>query len=280
MKTRFWSSDWLAGLTITIVFILLSGTASIQGLERAAYDWGVRETDRRPSDKIAVIAIDDESIANIGRWPWPRDLHAELINKLSRGGAKVIGQTVLFLEPQIDPGTQYIRDLIEFFSSASFNEVPADIDTLGAMLERQSYSKPVADIRDFYLQSTIQSRLSQDIETLKSRLFDAEQSLNTDAKLAESFLQAKNVVIAMPFILGVPRGNPDRELPDFVLKNSLSLINDRVAAQSQGLFPITTVDAIPPIAEVGPFASAIGHLNAVLDVDGGMRSEPLVLQYY
>ncbi|MFV2032250.1 MAG: CHASE2 domain-containing serine/threonine-protein kinase, partial [Gammaproteobacteria bacterium] len=55
---------------------------------------------------------------------------------------------------------------------------------------------------------------------------------------------------------------------------------DRVAAQSLGLFPITTVDAIPPIGEVGPFASAIGHLNAVLDVDGGIRSEPLVLQYY
>ncbi|MCH7881495.1 MAG: CHASE2 domain-containing protein [Proteobacteria bacterium] len=280
MKTSFWSSDWLAGLTITIVVVILSGTAGFQGIERAAYDWGVRATDRLPSDKIVVIAIDDESIANIGRWPWPRDLHAELINKLAEGGAKVIGQTVFFLEPQIDPGALFISDLIEFFSTASFNEVPADIDALAAMLELESNLKPVAEILDFYLQSTMHSRLSQDIETLKSRLLDAEQSLNTDAKLAESFSLAKNVVLAMPFILGVPRGNPDQELPDYVLNNSLNQIHDRVSAQSQGLFPITTVDAIPPIPEVGPFASAIGHLNAVPDVDGGIRSEPLVLQHY
>lgn len=280
MKSRFWSSNWLAGLIITIVVVILSGTAGFQSLERAAYDWGVRATDRLPSDKIAIIAIDDESIANIGRWPWPRDLHAELINNLAEGGAKVIGQTVFFLEPQIDPGALFIHDLIEFFSNASFNEVPADIDTLAAMLESQSDSKPVAEILDFYLQSNLHSRLSQDIETLKSRLFDAEQSLNTDAKLAESFALANNVILAMPFILGVPRGKPDQELPDFVLNNSLNQIRDRVSAQSQGLFPITSVDAIPPIPEVGPFAAAIGHLNAVPDIDGGIRSEPLVLQHY
>ena len=62
MKTRFWSSDWFAGLVITIVVVVISGTAPFQGLERAFYDWGVRSTERSPSDKIAVIAIDDQSI--------------------------------------------------------------------------------------------------------------------------------------------------------------------------------------------------------------------------
>ena len=82
MKSRFWSSDWFAGLLITIAVVIFSGSASFQSLERSAYDWGVRSTDRTPSDKVTIIAIDDESIANIGRWPWPRDLHAELINRL------------------------------------------------------------------------------------------------------------------------------------------------------------------------------------------------------
>ena len=280
MKKSFWSSDWLAGLTITIAVVILSGTANFQGIERAAYDWGVRATDRSPSDKISIIAIDDQSIANIGRWPWPRDLHAELIGKLSRGGAKVVGLTVFFLEPQIDSGALFIRDLIEFISNASFNQVPADVGTLAEMLEKEASNKAVADILDFYIQSTLHSRLSQDIGTLRSRLMDANQSLNTDAKLGESFALANNVILAMPFILGIPRGNPDRELPDYVLNNSLNQIRDRVSAQNRGLLPITSVDAIPPIPEVGPFASAIGHLNAVLDIDGSIRSEPLVLQYY
>ncbi len=280
MKTRFWGSDWFAGLLITIVVVVLSGSGPFQSLERSFYDWGVRSTDRFPSDKIAIIAIDDESISNIGRWPWPRDLHAELIDRLSDGGAKVIGQTVFFLEPQIDPGMLYIRELIQFFSSASFDDVPADIDALGAMLEFEGNNKAVAEILDFYLQSSVNTRLSQDIETLKASLFEAEQALNTDAKLAESMARAKNVILAMVFYLGQPRGNPDAELPDYVLRNSLNQIRDRVSAQANGLFPIPTLDAIPPIPEVGRFASAIGHLNALPDIDGGVRSEPLVLQHY
>jgi CHASE2 domain-containing sensor protein/tRNA A-37 threonylcarbamoyl transferase component Bud32 len=280
MKSRFWSSDWFAGLLITIAIVIFSGTAPFQSLERGFYDWGVRSTDRRASDKVVVIAIDDQSINNLGRWPWPRDLHAELIDRLSEGGAKVIGQTVFFLEPQIDPGMLYIRDLIKFFSTASFNDVPADIDALGAMLEFEGKNKAVAEILEFYLQSSVNTRLSQDIETLKANLFEAEQALNTDAKLAESMARAKNVVLAMVFYLGTPRGNPDAELPDYVLRNSINQIRDRVSAQSSGLFPIPTTNALPPIAEIGDYASAIGHLNTLPDVDGGVRSEPLVLQHY
>jgi len=280
MKSRFWSSDWFAGLLISIVVVLFSGMPQFQSLERAFYDWGVRSTDRLPSDKIAVIAIDDESIENIGRWPWPRDLHAELINRLSEGGAKVVGQTVFFLEPQVDPGTLYIRELIEFFSNASFGDVPADIDALGAMLEFEGKNKAVSEILEFYLQSSMNTRLIQDIETLKSSLFEAEQALNTDARLAASLENAGNVVLAMVFYLGTPRGKPDGDLPDFVLKNSITQVRDRISAQPNGLYPISTIDALPPIPDVGQFASAIGHLNSLPDLDGGVRSEPLVLLHY
>ncbi len=280
MKTRFWSSDWFAGLVISIVVVLFSGSASFQSLERTAYDWGVRSTQKTPSDRIAIIAIDDESIANIGRWPWPRDLHAELIQRLSEGGAKVIGQTVFFLEPQLDPGSLYIQDLIDFVSNASFNEVPADIDTLAGMLEQQSVKGTNNDAREFYLESSMHTRLSQDIETLKARLFDAEQSLNTDAKLAESLSLAGNVVLAMIFNPGEVHGRPDEELPNYVLKNSLNQIRDRVSAQSQGMFPIETNAVLPPIADIGTLSAAIGHLNLIQDIDGGIRSEPLVLRHY
>ncbi|MDH3537538.1 MAG: serine/threonine-protein kinase [Gammaproteobacteria bacterium] len=280
MKTRFWSSDWFAGLLITIVVVVFSGTAPFQSLERTFYDWGVRSTDLLPSEKISVIAIDDQSINNIGRWPWPRDLHAELINRLADGGAKVIGQTVFFLEPQVDPGTLYIRELIEFFSNASFNDVPADIDALGAMLEIEGKNRAVAEILRFYLQSSMNTRLSRDIETLKSSLFEAEQALNTDAKLAASLEKANNVVLAMVFYLGTPRGKPDKELPPYVLKNSINQIRDRISAQASGLYPIPTVDALSPIPEIGQYAAAIGHLNSLPDIDGGVRSEPLVLLHY
>ena len=280
MKPRFWSSDWFAGLIITIVVVIFSGSATLQSLERTAYDWGVRSTVKQPSDKIAVIAIDNESIDNIGRWPWPRDLHADLVRKLYHGGAKTIALTVFFLEPQIDPGTQHIRDLVDFYSNASFNQVTSDVDTLGAILGRETGNEAVIEVLEFYQKSSINTRLKQDIETLKSRLIEAEQSLNTDSKLAESFALAKNVILAMPFILGVPRGNPDQEMPNYVMKNAINQIHDRVSAQSRGLFPISSVNAIPPIDEIGSVVAAIGHLNSVLDIDGGIRTEPLVIKHY
>ena len=112
MKTAgFWTKDWFLGLAVAIVLFLFVGSDLIQSLERKAYDLGVRATDRTPSERIAVIAIDDASIQNIGRWPWPRDVHAKLTDALAAGKPKVIANLVLFPEPEIDRGLAYVNKL-------------------------------------------------------------------------------------------------------------------------------------------------------------------------
>src|SRR5699024_1853067 len=45
---------------------------------------------------IAIITIDDDSIAQLGFWPWRRTKHAELLPHLSE--AKAVGFDVLFSE--------------------------------------------------------------------------------------------------------------------------------------------------------------------------------------
>jgi len=65
--------------------------------------WSARATDRLfldrvPDRSITIIAIDDASITQIGRWPWSRTVHADLITKISDAGAKVIGYDVNFPE--------------------------------------------------------------------------------------------------------------------------------------------------------------------------------------
>lgn len=53
-----------------------------------------------PPDPIVVVAIDEPSMAEIRRqWPWPRSLHARLIQQLNKAGARVIGFDILFSEP-------------------------------------------------------------------------------------------------------------------------------------------------------------------------------------
>jgi len=49
-----------------------------------------------PPEQIAIIAIDDASIARFGRFPWPRTLTAQAIEKISAANPKVIGLSVLY----------------------------------------------------------------------------------------------------------------------------------------------------------------------------------------
>src|SRR3989304_2434019 len=113
MKTGFWKKDWFLGLVVTIFLFAAGGSYLIQSLERTAYDWGVRASSRTPSDKVVVIAIDDASIRNIGRWPWSREVHAKMTDALSGVTAGGIGNLVFCSEPQVDAGFAYIKKLLE-----------------------------------------------------------------------------------------------------------------------------------------------------------------------
>lgn len=236
MKGGFWKKDWFLGVVVALALALLASTPLLQSLERTAYDWGVRASSRSPSDKVVVIAIDESSIRNIGRWPWSRDVHARMAESLAAAKAKVVGNLVFFSEPQIDSGLIYIRKLLEIAE-----RVPALASgEVGALLQ------------------------------------EADQTLNTDRKLAESYGVAGNILLPMLFELGEPRGKPDKPLPEFILKNQLTAVS---SVGPDTPFPTSAVVS-PPIEDIGKNAAGIGHLNTIVDIDGGIRAEPLVLQYF
>lgn len=49
---------------------------------------------------IVIVAIDDESLQMLGRWPWSRSIHAELINRLKRIDNRALAIDLLFTEPE------------------------------------------------------------------------------------------------------------------------------------------------------------------------------------
>jgi len=56
-----------------------------------------------PSPNIVIAGIDDNTLETYGRWAdWPRSLHAQAIDNLSRAGAKVIGFDVIFADNSSD----------------------------------------------------------------------------------------------------------------------------------------------------------------------------------
>jgi serine/threonine-protein kinase len=234
---EFWKSDWFLGLAVAIVVVVLWTAGSLSSLDRLAYDLGVRASNRTPSERIAIIEIDDHSIANIGRWPWPRDVHANLIEGLAKAGAKVVAYTVFFSEPQVDPGMPYIAKLRELYGLLS-PEGQAQLREMGEVLD------------------------------------EAQTVLDTDTKLAQSIGDAGNVVLPVLFRLGEPLGRPDRELPDYVRRNAI-----QPAGGGNLPVPAANLD-IAVLEQIGAKAAAIGHLNSPPDVDGAIRTEPLVLSYF
>jgi CHASE2 domain-containing sensor protein/two-component sensor histidine kinase len=55
-----------------------------------------------PSD-VVIVAVDDASIAALGRWPWSRAVHAALLDRLRAQGARAVALDILFTEP--DPNS-------------------------------------------------------------------------------------------------------------------------------------------------------------------------------
>ncbi len=213
--------------------VLHLSTDFIGTLERRFYDFASTSTTRQPSDRIAVIAIDDQSIANIGRWPWPRDVHAKLIDQLSAAKAKTVVHTAFFFEPQVDPGLVFIRKM----KSA-----------LGGTLDAGAANEQIGTI-----------------------IAEAETALDTDAVLAASLQKAGNVLLPSVFTLGDQQGKPDNPLPAYALKSALDDPNG---------FSISAMRGQQPLELLGNAAAGIGHLNQFPDVDGAVRVEPLLVNYY
>lgn len=73
-------------------------------LEGKAFDlrlWLRNVIKHQPArDDIVIVYIDEKSIREIGRWPWRRDVMAELISKISEGRPKVIGIDIMFSEEE------------------------------------------------------------------------------------------------------------------------------------------------------------------------------------
>lgn len=94
-------SIFLATLSIfCVLFLYYTQNSFLEAFEEKTYDlrFKVLRGPIAPAPNIAIIAIDDKSIAKLGRYPWSRDHYARLIDKLAAVKAKAVMFDVLFPE--------------------------------------------------------------------------------------------------------------------------------------------------------------------------------------
>ncbi|MFO1351315.1 MAG: EAL domain-containing protein [Gammaproteobacteria bacterium] len=94
----------LAGLMLLIA-IGLATSDILWRWDRIFYDAHLALWSRSAPSDVVIVAIDEQSLDSLGRWPWPRRVHADLIERLSAAGAKAIALDVIFAEPDAaNPG--------------------------------------------------------------------------------------------------------------------------------------------------------------------------------
>lgn len=89
------------GLLAWVVLGVLALTSWWERIEENNFDWlTILTSPGTAGSPITIVGIDEPSFAEFQRqWPWPRSMHAALIDRLKEEGAKVIALDVLFLEP-------------------------------------------------------------------------------------------------------------------------------------------------------------------------------------
>ncbi len=88
-----------AALILLLIALLTTHSGILSRVDNLLYDLGQRLHTRPPPADIVIVAIDENSLSKLGRWPWSRRLHAALVDRLKADGARVIGLDLVFAEP-------------------------------------------------------------------------------------------------------------------------------------------------------------------------------------
>ena len=182
-----------------------------------------------PNPQITIVAIDDRSIAQYGRWPWPRARIAALVYKLSEAGARTVGIDISFL-----PSKTQARPI----------SLEAEFTPLIRWLDPDGESKPL---------------------------------LSNDQLFSTAMKKAGNVTLPFYFEFKGDTGKAGPGIP-VALAHSAYLLFDDVTRLSN--LPLLRGSSVfPPSHGLAEAATGLGCVNAFLDRDGVLRSDPAIIGF-
>lgn len=138
--------------------------------------------------RIVLAAIDDHSLNKIGRWPWSRTKHANLVNKLESFGAKILAFDVFYSEPELacnaeSPDKAFVAS-IKKFQATPGNKVilPYAVDEkISKNIDEENYFKEAPDQLLNFMLDTKQSQGANLQESIVARkVYPIEILANAD----------------------------------------------------------------------------------------------------
>ncbi len=206
------------------------------------------------SNAAVLVAIDDASIRQIGPWPWPRDIVARGIQRLSRSGAAAIGLTLLYPERALNP---------------ALDEIDALRAAMGPLRTKS--------------QKQLAARIRQKLQTARHRL-------DQDRHLINAVRSGTNVALPYRVIWGPPEDNTPPPLSGLLTINSRRVEKGpagpqvSLAALQRAAAPLrgplqTPIGFQETFRDLAGKAGALGYINLRVDKDGIVRRLPLLARY-
>jgi len=139
---------WIVGVTVVMCLLLIWRPTFCEFLELKLYDLKFRFRGPMASGRqVAIVAIDDDSLKAVGRWPWSRENMARLLSRLKQAGPRVIALDIIFAEKEQTASYQALKNLSdnlarrgvspEILKILEVEKNRADVDRLLAKVLRQ-----------------------------------------------------------------------------------------------------------------------------------------------
>ncbi|MDB5291793.1 MAG: hypothetical protein JWL69_3034, partial [Phycisphaerales bacterium] len=310
-RRRLWAGARIVLLTYLAVYAQSVGY--LTRLEHVLYDQRVTRCQRfmpPPSDRIVHLDIDDNTLAQIGRWPWHRDVMAEILEEVRRTEPRVLAMDVLFAEPEeiaydstgkvIDRDavlTETVRGFGRVLIPSSFTlDPPPSAGEIGRQLAAMLVEEPeltaeqciarlraggmnAAGLDDAARRAVLAVRPDALYERIWRELDDAQSAGHEPGPGAKELLQRKIFLHAdAQFTGSVPERLFVEEYERVVRERALRRFTLPPAA---GIPPVLhAYDQITPILPLSNAAAFSAFVNYLPDqAEGTVRSVPLVASY-
>ncbi|MEW6388472.1 MAG: adenylate/guanylate cyclase domain-containing protein [Thermodesulfobacteriota bacterium] len=123
----------VVAVTLVVVIALIWRPPFMEFLELKLYDAKFRYRGSRPAGgEVVIVGIDDASLKQVGRWPWPREAFGELLQRVKDAGPRVIALDIIFAEKEETATVTAIKNLRRGISQVGGASAP-----IMALLERE-----------------------------------------------------------------------------------------------------------------------------------------------
>ena len=128
----------ITALAVSALASALLWSGALRHADNWVYDALLAHSGERADDNIVIVAIDDKSLAALGRWPWRRKIHADLLDRLAKARPRGIALDVAFAEPD-DARPEDDRALARAIARAGRVVLPV-------MVERSEPTGPLVEV--------------------------------------------------------------------------------------------------------------------------------------